>query len=428
MAEGGFDDFEMEYMGRKYPEYDDMNEQELHDEYENLLKNRLNLLNDDPSTQDEQFIDVKERINYIDSTLENSFGKTTFTSNNDGRTITIKIRDTRSYTAPEVDIIGTPENENVFAIGDFIRRNYDGNFKLDALHNEKAIELLMNVGKRNNNNIMLKPLTSRNKCRIEQVVLKRDSNGVLQYNTAERAKKAVKQFKELINEIQENQKDRDETVRNMPMVDTTVEYTSINGLTEEENREMKGLLNPLESIDMSTRPAFLKVEIDHIQDTFDKTIEERNNADDPAEYIELEERVIGLRKAKDLTLKQTQLEEVREQQEEDITRLQRFKKWAKENMIGLSAIAIGIAGIITTIIISARKAILSGAQVTRAFAKALYDLGKKLGPLLAPLLNIFSQVISFGGKGLLWLANNLWVLAVAFAIFIYEQYKKNKNR
>ena len=325
MAEGGFDDFEMEYMGRNYQEYDDMNEQELNDEYENLLKNRLNLLNDDPSTQDEQFVDVKERINYIDSTLENSFGETIFTSNNDGKTITIKIRgDTRSYTAPEVDIIGTPENEKVFAVGDFIRRNYDGNFKLDALHNDKAIELLLNVDKTNNNNITLKPLTSRYKRRIEQVVLKRDSNGVLQYNTAERAKKAVKQFKELINEIQENQKDRDETVRNMPMVDTTVEYTSINGLTAEENRELEGALNPPKSIDRPTRPVFLKGQADHFQNTLDRTLQERDNTDNPEEYIELEERVIALKQARDRILEQIQLEEVREQQEELISRLQRF--------------------------------------------------------------------------------------------------------
>ena len=37
MAEGGFDDFEMEDLGRKeYPEYENMNEQELNDEYASL--------------------------------------------------------------------------------------------------------------------------------------------------------------------------------------------------------------------------------------------------------------------------------------------------------------------------------------------------------------------------------------------------------
>ena len=72
-------------------------------------------------------------------------------------------------------------------------------------------------------------------------------------------------------------------------------------------------------------------------------------------------------------------------------------------MVGLSATAISITGIITTIIVSARKAILRGAQVTGKFAKALYNLSKSLGSLIAPLLNIIAHVIALGAKGLTWL-------------------------
>ena len=99
-------------------------------------------------------------------------------------------------------------------------------------------------------------------------------------------------------------------------------------------------------------------------------------------------------------------------------RLQRLKKWAKENMVGLSALAVSIAGIITTIIVGARKPILRGAQATRKFAKALYNLGKKLGSLIVPLLNVLAQAISLGAKGLAWLASNLWVLVVEFTLYI----------
>ena len=35
MAEEGFDDFEMQDLGRKYPQYDDMNDEQLNDEYDN---------------------------------------------------------------------------------------------------------------------------------------------------------------------------------------------------------------------------------------------------------------------------------------------------------------------------------------------------------------------------------------------------------
>ena len=112
----------------------------------------------------------------------------------------------------------------------------------------------------------------------------------------------------------------------------------------------------------------------------------------------------------------------------DLTRFERFKKWAKENMVGVSALAISVAGIITTIVIGARKAISTGAQATGKFAKALYNLGKKLGPLLALLLNIIPQAISRGAKGLAWLSSNLWVLVITVVWFIYDQYKQRRRK
>ena len=44
-----------------------------------------------------------------------------------------------------------------------------------------------------------------------------------------------------------------------------------------------------------------------------------------------------------------------EAKESDLGRLERFKKWAKENLVGISAVAIAIAGIITTIVVIARS-------------------------------------------------------------------------
>ena len=149
----GFDDFEMEDLSRKYPEYDNLNDQQLNDEYDSLTNKHLELLRGDTNPQDEQFVNVKERINYIDRILENRQSETTFTSNNDSKTVTIKRKgDTRSYSAPELDItaklLENPENEKIFTVEDFIRRNYDENFKIDPLYNDKAIELIQNVDKR----------------------------------------------------------------------------------------------------------------------------------------------------------------------------------------------------------------------------------------------------------------------------------------
>ena len=196
---------------------------------------------------------------------------------------------------------------------------------------------------------------------------------------------------------------------------------------------MDGVINPPESIDPETRPLFLQIQADHYQDAINETrarmneIDNSSNVDDMGEYIELQERVTGLETARDVTLEQVQLEETKEQQEKDISRLQKFKEWAKENIAGLSALAISIAGIITTIIVGTRKAIIKGAQATSKFAKAVANIGKKLWPLLGPLLNILAQAISLGAKGLAWLSRNLWVPAIAFAWFLYDQFKQRRK-
>ena len=89
--------------------------------------------------------------------------------------------------------------------------------------------------------------------------------------------------------------------------------------------------------------------------------------------------------------------------------------------------ATSITGIVTTIIVGAWKAIVKGAQATEKCGKAVYNLGKKLGPLSAPLLNIVAQTISWSAKGLAFLSKNLWILALAFAWFIYDQYKQGRK-
>ena len=117
-----------------------------------------------------------------------------------------------------------------------------------------------------------------------------------------------------------------------------------------------------------------------------------------------------------------------EAKESDLGRLERFKKWAKENLVGLSAVAIAIAGIITTIVIRARKVIKQGSKAVNSFAKAIANIAKKLGPLIAPVLNLIAQMLTWGAKGIEFLAKNLWLLAIALAYLVYDQYKKRKRK
>ena len=253
-------------------------------------------------------------------------------------------------------------------------------------------------------------------------MLKRNKKSKLKFNRVELANKAVVQFEVLIRKIKDDYEDREKAAKNMLMVDTTVKYGKIIGLTDDENREMNGVLNPPESIDKSTRPEILKTRLKYIQDTLDKTLKGGD-----LKNIELQKRIDGLKTAKVLIERQIEKETVREQEEEDLSRLQRFKEWAKKNMVGLSVVAISIAGIITTIVVSARKAVLHGGQENGKFAKALYNLGQKIGSLIAPLLNIIAQVISLGAKGLAWLASNLWVLVVAFTLYLVGEYRKRRK-
>ncbi len=51
-----------------------------------------------------------------------------------------------------------------------------------------------------------------------------------------------------------------------------------------------------------------------------------------------------------------------ETERNDLTRFERFKKWAKENITGVSAIAISVAGIITATVMAGRNAVKKGAK------------------------------------------------------------------
>ena len=119
----------MEDLSSKYSEYDDMNEQELNNEYDSLLNKHLGSLRNDIEPQDEQFVNVKERMNYNDRILENKSAETTFTDNNDGKTVTIQRKGNpcTSVLAPEVDITAEPlnktGNDKLLAIQGFVRRN-----------------------------------------------------------------------------------------------------------------------------------------------------------------------------------------------------------------------------------------------------------------------------------------------------------------
>ncbi len=112
----------------------------------------------------------------------------------------------------------------------------------------------------------------------------------------------------------------------------------------------------------------------------------------------------------------------------DLTRFERFKRWAKENITGVSAVAISVAGIITTVVISGRNAVKKGAKAVGQFGKALANLAKKAGPAIATILNVLAQVLTWGAKALEFLSRNLWIVALFLTYLVYDTVKERAKR
>ena len=99
--------------------------------------------------------------------------------------------------------------------------------------------------------------------------------------------------------------------------------------------------------------------------------------------------------------------------ENNLTRLDHFKKWAKENLIGLCGVAI--------------LSILS----TCKLAKALKEVSAKLAPFLGSFLSLVGTIALLGAKVVGWLSKNLWLLALFITYLVYKDIsghvKKSKS-
>ena len=212
----------MEELGNEYPEYDDMDYDQLNDRDNELDQQRLDLLRNPDATADDR-IEILNREKYIDYLRDKiDVRETSFTDSNDNKTVTITRRENRIASAHEIvftDTHALPDNIVGTAIEGFISKEHNiGNFKFDDRVVE-SYELRSRVGPTEHNNITFKPRTTRNKFGQPQIVLKRDNDGALKYNTAQVAQKAVTQFKELIDVTIDNQRERETLRENMPMVD-----------------------------------------------------------------------------------------------------------------------------------------------------------------------------------------------------------------
>ncbi|CAB3993082.1 Hypothetical predicted protein, partial [Paramuricea clavata] len=171
----------------------------------------------------------------------------------------------------------------------------------------------------------------------------------------------------------------------------------------QENNELRGVLNPPDgsSIESRTGPnGALQIQADYFNEAIGETVERATSAEGTTEYNSLIERIDSLKEARDRTLEQRTVEEAREAQLEDISRLRRFIDWVGKEKVGLVGIAVSTASLITALLINARGAIMKTAKATGKVAKALANLAKKAGPILVPIMNAIATALSWGAKGI----------------------------
>jgi hypothetical protein len=65
--------------------------------------------------------------------------------------------------------------------------------------------------------------------------------------------------------------------------------------------------------------------------------------------------------------------------------------------------------------VAGKKTIIGASKGLGAVGKALAGLAKSALPILVPILNLLSTILSWGAKGLAFLAQNLWIVAILIA-------------
>ncbi|CAB3978761.1 Hypothetical predicted protein [Paramuricea clavata] len=173
-------------------------------------------------------------------------------------------------------------------------------------------------------------------------------NGKMIYSTDKN-----KQSTELVDSVLENIVERmDDELSNQSeaLGNSTV-------ISENELKELRGILN--------VKGNSGKEKIDHLEIETERTAGREQKAllyEAMADMTELKADEIRLR-SNERPKGPRAMSIVEEEVEiNDLTRFERFKKWAKENISGISVVAMSVAGIITTIIMGARSVAKKGEE------------------------------------------------------------------
>ena len=161
------------------------------------------------------------------------------------------------------------------------------------------------------------------------------------------------------DEISQNDHDKniEREINGIPHVDDNVDYDDLE--------------DPNQKAQYNAKIAGLKANIEHWKDL------ERHEQDPVKKQLYKTAKELCITKKSYMEVKagfRPESEEAlsmiqEETRTNDLTRFERFKKWAKENITGVSAVAISIAGIIMTIVIAGMSAVKKGAKSCRTIWK-----------------------------------------------------------
>ena len=337
------EDYELEERQERYPQYDDTSYQDLvtnFDELTNRIQKEVKY-GSDPLIA----TDLNNELNYVKYLMEErGTAQTTFTEGEEG---TVNISGpSGSTTVPSVDFVEDPNNllpdvldafdESFDADWDDIEERLDKLKKFTTLQRkqdfENQVERVQAVTKviQTKEKIVLNPrnrnvreLIKRSSVRTlkdgTEVLMFRSEQGINKSGTQimKRGKTSVptysknsialREYKELVRKIREedtsiettvvnqgadlnNPNDEDNTFENIELIDVRVTRDDIPGLTPTENRELRGVLDPTDTMDLESRTGddgALQKQLEYFQDTINKTMELRDETDNTEELINL---------------------------------------------------------------------------------------------------------------------------------------------
>ena len=290
MAEGEFDDYEIQDLGKKYHEYDDMNYEQLDYEYSHLQ----DLLIDDKKLKKyEENREYTKRSEYLLKLISKKGQETSFIDSDDGKTVTINKKGSDTKVKAPGARFENPEN-----YGDVEKQNFDLAFKEQAdmgarlknlqefnrkiAENQiKRIEIInkkirQTQKKSLGNDITSKEIIDRSFVNDNRSLFLKEKGkkGYMEpkliikgdgyYSKSKRNSTAIKQFQDLVKELPDvtsKQETTQQTTRNdieedyddYPLVKINTKYIDVDGLINNENRELEGVLNPENSIDPKSR-------------------------------------------------------------------------------------------------------------------------------------------------------------------------------